>query len=72
MNCLVMNYFSLIFRKYSSCEEAFPVKSVDINQIFIFLPEFQVVRRYIREAELNLPVNVACKCTSTNFNLHLF
>ena len=41
MNCLVMSYFSLIFRKYSSCEEGFPVKSVDIKKIFIFLPEFQ-------------------------------
>jgi hypothetical protein len=42
MNYLVMNYFSLIFRKYSFCEEAFQVKSVDINQIFTFLLEFQV------------------------------
>jgi len=42
MNCLVMNYFSLIFRKYTSCEEGFQVKSLDINQIFTFLPEFQV------------------------------
>jgi len=33
---------SLIFRKYCSCEEAFQVKSVYINQIFTLLPEFQV------------------------------
>jgi len=29
MNCLVVNYFSMIFHKYSSCEGAFQVNSVD-------------------------------------------